>query len=193
MNVNEFQILAILFFGVFEAIGGILIGLGVHRLIEQASTGLGSIVLGVVWSAATTLVCYTLLYRVEPKLFYLELIVLGSCTVGRIIVPQEWVDGIGAGTVLAIALGTVVTVIGAGVAIETFRRQEEILFGILFGGCWSFVGITFFATGVRALLRGKPLHLRQKSAGKYMLTEDDEPVPPKPTPKPKQPPRRRKK
>ena len=188
MNVNEFQILAILFFGVFQAVGGILIGLGVRRLIEQPSAGLGGIILGLGWSAATTLVCYVMLYSVEPKLFFLELIVLGSCTVGRIIVPQEWVDGIGAGTVLAIALGTVVTVIGAGVAIETFRRQEEILFGILFGGCWSFVGITFFATGVRALLRGKPLHLRQKSAGKYELTEDDE----QPTP-PKQPPRRRKK
>lgn len=63
--------------------------------------------------------------------------------------------------------------IGGAVLIGTLRAQEEVLFGVLFGGCWGSAGFVFFATGLGALLQGKRLRFKQKRPGSYELVEDE--------------------
>ena len=93
----------------------------------------------------------------------------------RLLVPQDFVDRLGAGTLVSLGIGVVAVPIGLLVGIQSFH-QDEPLFGLLFGGCWTVIGAAFFMTGISALVHGKPLVIRYGKPGEMEIVPADEPA-----------------
>lgn len=171
-NSLVFQIFLMLFFGVFQTLGAVFVGLGVRDLLEGEPGG-GSIFFGAVFAGTGTLFSAVFMHGLNTWAFPVGVMFTFFITLGVIFSPKEILQRYGAITAV-IALGGFATLVGGGVLIGTLRAQEEILFGILFGGCWGTVGLGFLLTGVSALLRGKRLHFKPKGSGKYEIVEDEE-------------------
>ena len=171
-NSLVFQIFMMLFFGVFQTLGAVYVGLGVRQLLEGESGG-GSIFFGAMFAGAGTLFSAVFMRELNAWSFPVGVMFTVFIALSTIILPKEILQRYGA-IAFTIAIGGFGTLVGGAVLIGTLRAQEEILFGILFGGCWGFVGLGFFLTGVSALVRGKRLRFKQKRPGSYELAEDEE-------------------
>lgn len=171
-NSLALQIFLMLFFGVFQTLGAVFVGLGVRDLLEGEAGG-GSIFFGAIFAGTGTLFSAVFMHELNTWAFPVGVMWTFFVTLSIIILPKEILQRYGA-IAATIAIGGFGTLVGGGVLIGTLRAQEEILFGILFGGCWGSVGLGFLLTGVSALLRGKPLRFKQKRPGSYEITEDEE-------------------
>lgn len=173
MSQTSATVLMVLLFGVFQVTGGILIGIGIRDLLNGSAKGIGSISAGAFFGGAAVLMSALMLRPINQGLFLLGVFVFIAATGTRLLVPQDFVDRLGAGTFVAIGVGIVVLPIGLLVGIESFR-QDETFFGLLFGGCWTVVGGSFFLTGIGALVGGKPLALRYRKPGEMEIVPADE-------------------
>ena len=164
----------VLLFGVFHVSSGILIGMGIRDLLDGSAKGVRSIIAGVFFGGTAILMSALMLRPINQGLFLLGVSVFIAATGTRLLVPQNFVDRLGAGTLVSIGVGMVAVPIGLLVGIESFR-QDEALFGLLFGGCWTVIGAGFFMTGIGALVRGKPLVIRYNKPGEMEIVPADEP------------------
>lgn len=168
----------VIFFGLFEAVGGISIGMGVRDMIAGSSKNLGSVFAGALFGGAALLMSGLMLRPLNLWLFVLGVLVFLAAFAARVLVPQEVVDRIGAGTLVALGIGIAVLPVGGVVGVEAFRN-DDALFGMVFGGCTTLVGGSFFLTGVGALLRGKPLILRTIRQGEMEIVPGNAPPTPR--------------
>ncbi len=171
-NSWVFQIILMLFFGVFQTLGAVFVGLGVRQLLEGEAGG-GSIFMGAIFAGAGTLFSAVFMHELNTWAFPISVMFTFLVALSTIILPKEILERFGA-IAFTIAIGGFATFVGGAVLIGTLRAQQEVLFGILFGGCWGSVGLGFLLTGVSALLRGKRLRFKQTSPGKYEIAEDAE-------------------
>lgn len=170
-NSLMFQIILMLFFGVFQTLGAVFVGLGVRHLLEGESGG-GAIFFGAIFAGAGTLFSAVFMHELNSWAFPVGVMFTFSVALSTIILPKEILERFGT-IAFMIAIGGFATFVGGAVLIGTLRAQQEILFGLLFGGCWGSVGLGFLLTGVNALLRGKRLRFKQKRPGKYEIVEDE--------------------
>ncbi len=172
-NSPAFQVFLMLFFGVFQVIGAVFVGLGVRQMLRGESAGTGQIFFGAIFAGAGTLFSGVFMHELNAWGFPVGVMTTCLVALGVIFSPEEILQRFGA-SVGVIALGGFATLVGGAVLIGTLRAQEEILFGILFGGCWGSVGLGFLLTGVNALVRGKPLRFKEKGPGKYEVVVDED-------------------
>jgi hypothetical protein len=179
MSETTAIIVMVILFGLFEAVGGISIGMGVRDMIAGSSKNLGAVLTGALFGGMAILMSGLMLRPLNQFLFLLGVLVFLAAFGARLFVPQGVVDRIGAGTLVALGISIAALPIGGVVGVEAFRHDDP-LFGILFGGCTTVVGGGFFLTGVGALLRGKPLILRTIRPGEMEIVPADEPIPAEP-------------
>lgn len=162
-----------LFCAVFQTLGAAFIGLGVRAMLNGETGNGGQILFGAIFAGAGTLFSFAMTREFNAWGFPIGVMWTFLVILGTIFTPQEILARFGA-SVTTIALGSFAALVGGAVLIGTIRAQEEILFGILFGGCWSVVGWSLALTGIGALLRGKPLRFKRKRAGEYEIVPADQ-------------------
>lgn len=174
-----FQAITVVFFGVFQAFGGAWVGAGARGLFERVPKAVGMIGAGIVFAGVATLMSAVFLIPINPWLFYAGLGIFALAALGGAFFSRDYLEEIGIGTIIAIGLGGAAAAIGVLVAAKGLREWqnlalEDVLFGILFSGCWVTVGLAFFITGLSALLRGKGLGLRPARDGSMELVPSEE-------------------
>ncbi len=174
MSDLEGQFFVTFLCGAAQLVGGVYLGLGIKQLLARQPHAFAGIGLGMFWGGVPTLMSALFLFNSNRGLFALGVALWLGVALLRVIVPDGLIASIGSGTIVAVVIGLAVTPVGVLVLIESIRRNQEVLFGILFGGCWSFVGFGFLSAGLGALLRGKPLHLRPDGRGGNTLVSTDE-------------------
>ena len=167
------QIFITLFFGVFVAWGGIMLGSGVRAWRAGQQGGGASMRIGVLIGGVTLLVGSAVLSQANNWSATVLWIAFPILVLGSAFIPQQTLSELGAGTFVAIGLGAVVTTMGALVAREAFNNSD-VLFGLAWAGCAGFVGLGFLLTGIGALLRGQRLVMKQKAPGEYELAPEDQ-------------------
>lgn len=166
------QIFLMLFFGVFQVLGAAFIGLGVRQLLQGQPEGIGQIFAGGMFAGVGTLFSVVFMHEINPWSIRAGIAIVFIVVLGVTFATDELLQRFGA-IATVIGIGSVGAIMGGIVLLETMRMQQEIVFGLLFGGCWGFVGLGFLLTGLGALLRGKPLRFRQKGAGTYEIVLDE--------------------
>ncbi len=174
-----FQAITVVFFAVFQAFGGVLIGAGMRALIAGTPKAIGPMIAGFVAAGTGTLMSGVFLLTINPWLFYTGLIILALALLGSAFLSRDYLEEIGIGTIIAIGLGAAAAAIGGLVAAKGLKDWqslafEDIVFGVLFSGCWLTVGLGFFITGLGSLLRGTGLGLRSAQDGSMELVPSDE-------------------
>lgn len=165
-----FQAITVLFFGVFQAFGGAWFGAGLRALVERSPKAVGLITSGVAFGGVATFMSGVFLQSINPWLFYIGLGILSLALLAGAFFPRDYLQEIGIGTIIAIGLGGAATAIGILVVARGLENwasltTEDLVFGALFSGCWTTVGLGFFITGLGALLHGKSLGLRPSRDG----------------------------
>ena len=171
---------AFLFFALFQLIGGVAFGAGLRQLYaavtvfdaEARGAGLtqarGLLVTGLAFGGIVTVVSALAFARSDSRLFLIGVGLLAVAVLGSALLPRFMLQELGAGTLAAIGIGVLVVPMAVLVAIEGFRNGDPG-FGLVWGGCAGFVGLTFLLGGLQALLSGKALVLAQTSPGSYQL------------------------
>lgn len=174
-----FQAITVVFFAVFQAFGGVLMGAGMRALSMGTPKAIGPMVAGFVGAGTATLMSGVFLLSINPGLFYAGLIIVALALLGGAFLSRDYLEEIGIGTIIAIGMGGAGVAIGLLVVAKGLRDWqnlsfEDIIFGVLFSGCWLTVGLGFFITGLGSLLRGTGLGLRPARDGSMELVPSDE-------------------
>ena len=171
---------AILFFALFQLIGGVAFGAGLRQLYAgfTASDGAaraaglkqarGLLLTGLLFGGIVTAVSALAFLRSDSRLFLVGAGLLVAAVLGSALLPRFMLQELGAGTLTAIGIGLLVAPMAVLVAVEGFRKGDPG-FGLVWGGCAGFVGLTFLLGGLQALLSGKALVLVQTSPGSYQV------------------------
>jgi len=171
---------AVLFFALFQLLGGVSIGAGLRQLLAAIrdadaearaaalSPALRSLFFGVLSGGIVTAVSALAFAASARPLFLAGLAVLLSAILGSALLPRSVLQELGAGTLAGIGIGLLVVPMAVLVAIEGFRNGDPV-FGLIWGGCAGFVGLVFLLSGLQALLSGKALVLRQTAPGSYTV------------------------
>lgn len=162
-----------LFFGVFQTLGAVFVGLGVRQMLEGDSGGKSQIFVGAIFAGTGTLFSALFMRELNAWAFPVSVMFTVFIALSTIILPKEILERFGA-IAASMAIGGFGMLMGGAVLIGTLQAQQDILFGILFAGCWGSVGFAFFLTGLGALLQGKRLRFKQNSPGKYEIAEADQ-------------------
>ena len=170
-NSIETQVFLMLFFGIFQLLGAIFLGLGVRQMIAGESNGVGQVFIGTIFGGVGLLFSALFMYQMNTWGFPAGAMITFGVALTTMFAPQELLTRFGA-SILMIGIGGIVALMGALVLIAAWRTRQEILFGILFGGCWGSVGLMFLLTGLGALVRGKPLRFKQTGSGSYTIEQD---------------------
>ncbi|MBI3536107.1 MAG: hypothetical protein HY070_00865 [Chloroflexi bacterium] len=171
MNIT-LEIFLFIFFALFLLVGGVQLGLGI-KMLFAGKASLGAIVTGGLFAGAALLVSAFFYYPNRRFDFGLEAGILLLAIVGTIFLPRARIEEIGVGTLIAVGFGGLVAMMGGLILVQAFQ-QSEVLFGVLLGGCWTFVGGMFFLNGIVALLRGTALGTRVRRAGEIEILPEEE-------------------
>lgn len=175
------QWIVVLFFAVFEMVGGAFTGVGVRSLLaalrlrddpeaqsadfKQARTTLVS---GCTFGFAAILFSAFTVRTINPWYFVVGVVIYVAVTAGAAFLPQGTLSEIGAGTFAAIGIGLVAVMLAILVGIFAFQRGEP-LFGVIWAGIAGLVGLTFLSTGVKALLSGRAEDLSPNDSGELEI------------------------
>ena len=174
----------VLVFALFQLLGGVAFGAGLRQLYaaitasdaEARSAALpqarGLLLTGLVFGGIGTAVSALVFLRTDSRLFLVGAGLLAAAVLGSALLPRSMLQELGAGTLASIGIGVLVVPLAALVAMEGFRNGDPG-FGLLWGGCAGFVGLTFLLGGLQALLSGKALVLVQTSPGSYQVETAD--------------------
>ncbi len=174
-----FQVITVIFVAVFQAFGGAWFGAGLRALFERSLKAVGLITSGIAFAGVATFMGGVYLLPVNPPLFYVGLVVVSIAALGGALLPSDYLQEIGIGTIIAIGLGGPAALIGVLLAVIGLSKWgslgfEDIVLGSLMVSCWVLVGLVFFVSGLRALLQGKALGLRRAANGSMELVPTDE-------------------
>ncbi len=167
------EIFLTLFFGAFALLGGGMLGVGLRARIEKSNGARGWLSNGAVFGGVPLWVAALFLLPLNAWLYAGIVIVFFAALILSAFLPRGYVEELGAGTLIALGFGGIAAGIGILVGIEAMRRQD-LFFGLIFSGCFVFIGGGFFLNGLYALWRGKPLVMRMRRPGEYELTPEDE-------------------
>jgi hypothetical protein len=177
------QWIVVVFFGIFQMVGGAFTGNGVRSLLaalrlrgdpeaqaagfKQARTTLVS---GCTFGFAAILFSALTVMRVNVWYFVAGVLIYLVVSAGAAFLPEGTLSEIGAGTFAAIGIGLAAVLLAILVGIFAFQRGEP-LFGVIWAGIAGLVGLTFLSTGIKTLLQGGALDLHADDSGGMEVQE----------------------
>lgn len=172
-NNIETQIFLMLFFGVFQVLGAVFLGLGVRQMIAGESSGVGHVFIGAMFGGVGTLFSAVFMYQINSWGFPVGLLVTFFVTLVTMFAPQEFLTRFGA-SVMLVGIGGFAVFVAGMVLTSALRAAQDIWFAVIFGVCWGGVGLSLLLSGLGALLRGKPLRFKQTGPGSYTIESDED-------------------
>src|SRR5438067_1454030 len=132
---SPIQWVLVLFFGVFQLMGGVALGSGArHGFAAMAAgtdaearsahvrQGCGALMFGVLFGGAALLMEAVSLAPISRWFLVAGGLVFALAALGSAFIPQQTLAELGAGTLTAIGLGLVALPMGVLVALEGFRK-----------------------------------------------------------------------
>ena len=161
------QLVPFAFLGIFQVIGGLVAGDGLHKLFaERTLRGIFLIIWGMFFGGIPAVLGVAAAAGTQQPLLSLlgPLLFVGALLFGMLLLP--WLaQELGAGTLLTLGVGGMFMLLGGSIVAGIVRAGTgTTLIGLLFGACFGVAGLWLCWTAISSLLHSTPLDSREMPA-----------------------------
>jgi hypothetical protein len=161
------QLVPFAFLGIFQVIGGLVAGDGLHKLVvDRALRSSFLIIWGMFFGGIPAVIGIAMAAGTRPALLALlgPLLFVGALLFGMLLLP--WLaQELGAGTLGALGVGCLFMLLGGGTVAGIVRAGTGATFiGLIVGAIFGVVGLWLCWTAISPLIYGTSLDSREMPA-----------------------------
>jgi hypothetical protein len=166
------QLVPFAFLGIFELIGGLVAGDGLHKLfVDRMPRGIMLVIWGMFFGGIPALLAVVRAAEIEQPLLRAvgPLVFVAALLSGFLLLP--WLaQELGAGTLITLSVGFVFMLSGGGMAVAILRAGTgATIIGLLVSAFFAGVGVLLCWNALSALIWGESLD-KQQTAERQGMT-----------------------